>query len=37
MMGREDLARMLDQDDAAPTLSVRIVMLKHVAISSRTR
>jgi hypothetical protein len=28
MMGREDLAGMLDRDDAPPTLSVRIVPIE---------
>ena len=35
-MGREDLAGMLDQDDAAPMLSVRVVLVKRAASSSRT-
>jgi hypothetical protein len=35
-MGREDLAGMLDRDDAALMLSVRIVLVTRAASSSRT-
>ena len=35
-MGREDFAGMLDQNDAAPMLSVRVVLAKRAASSSRT-